>query len=67
MDWMFTAILVGAGLITLSILTSALAFRFGTPLLLVFLGIGLIAGEDGLGLQFDHAETGTEMPAGATD
>ena len=39
MDWMFTAILVGAGLITLSILTSALAFRFGTPLLLVFLGI----------------------------
>jgi cell volume regulation protein A len=57
MDWMFTAILVGAGLITLSILTSALAFRFGTPLLLVFLGIGLIAGEDGLGLQFDHAET----------
>jgi cell volume regulation protein A len=57
MDWMFTAILVGAGLITLSILTSALAFRFGTPLLLVFLCIGLIAGEDGLGLQFDDAET----------
>jgi potassium/hydrogen antiporter len=56
MDWMFTTILVGAGLITLSILTSALAFRFGTPLLLVFLCIGLIAGEDGLGLQFDNAE-----------
>ena len=53
---MFTTILVGAGLIALSILTSALAFRFGTPLLLVFLCIGLIAGEDGLGLQFDDAE-----------
>lgn len=53
---MFTTILVGAGLITLSILTSALAFRFGTPLLLVFLCIGLIAGEDGLGLQFDDAQ-----------
>lgn len=56
MDWMFTTILVGAGLIALSILTSALAFRFGTPLLLVFLGIGLVAGEDGLGLVFDNAE-----------
>lgn len=56
MDWMFTTILVGAGLITLSILTSALAFRFGTPLLLVFLCIGLLAGEDGLGLEFDDAE-----------
>ena len=53
---MFTTILVGAALIALSILTSALAFRFGTPLLLVFLCIGLIAGEDGLGLQFDDAE-----------
>lgn len=53
---MFTTILVGAGLIALSILTSALAFRFGTPLLLVFLGIGLIAGEDGFGLVFNDAE-----------
>jgi len=53
---MFTTILVGAGLIALSILTSALAFRFGTPLLLVFLGIGLLAGEDGLGLVFNDAE-----------
>ncbi len=56
MDWMFTTILVGAGLIALSILTSAFAFRFGTPLLLVFLSIGLIAGEDGLGLVFNDAE-----------
>lgn len=53
---MFTTILVGSGLIALSILTSALAFRFGTPLLLVFLGIGLISGEDGLGLVFNDAE-----------
>ena len=56
MDWMFTTILVGAGLIALSILTSAFAFRFGTPLLLVFLSVGLIAGEDGLGLVFNDAE-----------
>lgn len=56
MDWMFIAILAGAGLVALSILTSALAFRLGTPLLLVFLFIGIIAGEDGLGLEFNDAE-----------
>ncbi|RAU18110.1 potassium/proton antiporter [Nitrincola tibetensis] len=56
MDWMSNIILVGAGLIALSILSSTFAFRFGTPLLLVFLCIGLIAGEDGLGLEFNDAE-----------
>lgn len=56
MDWIFTSILLGSGLIALSILTSAAAFRFGAPLLLVFLCIGLIAGEDGLGLEFNDAE-----------
>jgi len=55
-DWIFTSILLGSGLIALSILTSAAAFRFGAPLLLVFLCIGLIAGEDGLGLEFNDAE-----------
>jgi len=56
MDWMSNIILVGAGLIVLSILSSAFVFRFGTPLLLVFLCIGLIAGEDGLGFVFNDAE-----------
>lgn len=56
MEWMLSTILIGAGLIALSILTSVVAFRFGAPLLLVFLSIGLIAGEDGLGLVFNDAE-----------
>lgn len=55
MDWIYPVILVGGGLIVVSVLTSALAFRFGAPLLLIFLCIGLIAGEDGLGLMFDDA------------
>lgn len=53
---MNVAILVGAGLVGLSTLTSVIAFRFGAPLLLVFLCIGLIAGEDGLGLVFNDAQ-----------
>jgi potassium/hydrogen antiporter len=52
---MFTAIFVGAGLILIAVLTSVLAFRFGAPLLLLFLGLGLLVGEDGLGLRFDDA------------
>lgn len=55
MDWIFTTIFIGAALIVVSVFTSLIAFRFGTPLLLFFLGIGLLVGEDGLGLQFDDA------------
>lgn len=53
MDWIYPLILIGAGLILVATLTSVLSLRFGAPLLLVFLGIGLLAGEDGLGLRFD--------------
>lgn len=48
------AILIGAALVSLAALTSLVSQRFGAPLLLVFLGIGLLAGEDGLlGIEFD--------------
>lgn len=50
------AILIGAGLIVASAFTSVLSQRVGAPLLLVFLAIGLLAGEDGiLGIEFDNA------------
>ncbi|CAA7620128.1 potassium/proton antiporter [Magnetospirillum sp. UT-4] len=48
------AVLAVAGLVTISVASSLLSFRIGAPLLLVFLGIGLLAGEDGLGgIAFD--------------
>jgi potassium/hydrogen antiporter len=58
-ETMLIAILVGSGLLVLSILTSLVSFRVGAPLLLLFLAIGLLAGEDGLGgIRYDfHAET----------
>ena len=52
-DWLAPLVLIGAALVLFSILTSVLAFRFGAPLLLVFLLLGLVAGEDGLGLAYD--------------
>jgi len=57
LDLIFPAFLIAAGLVLASVMTSALAFRFGAPLLLVFLGIGLIAGEDGLGITYDDANS----------
>lgn len=49
-------VLICAGLIALGVLTSRLSSRFGAPLLLVFLGVGLTAGEDGVGgIDFDDA------------
>lgn len=56
MDTGHTIILITAGLVLISILSSVLSFRLGAPLLLVFLFVGLLAGEDGIGgINFDHA------------
>ena len=42
-------LLFGALLVALGILSSLIATRFGAPLLLVFVGLGMLAGEDGPG------------------
>ena len=47
--------LVGTGLFVAAAFSSMIAFRFGAPLLLLFLGIGLATGTDGLGIDFDNA------------
>lgn len=44
-----TALLLGAGLIVAGILSSLIATRFGAPILLMFLAVGILAGEDGPG------------------
>jgi potassium/hydrogen antiporter len=42
-------ILIGAGLVVLSIFAGLVSSRVGAPLLLVFLALGMLAGEDGPG------------------
>jgi cell volume regulation protein A len=44
-----TVLLLSAALIIAGILSSLIATRFGAPMLLVFLGVGMLAGEDGPG------------------
>ncbi len=49
MDLINQFVLAGAALLLLAILASALSYRIGIPLLLVFLAVGMLAGEDGPG------------------
>jgi potassium/hydrogen antiporter len=50
----YIVLLIGTLLVLVSAFSSLLAFRFGAPLLLVFLSIGLLAGVDGLGIRFEN-------------
>ncbi|MDO4700414.1 MAG: potassium/proton antiporter [Moraxella sp.] len=55
MDTLNILYLVASVLIFLSIMTSTLSARLGVPLLLFFLGVGMLAGEEGvLGIRFEE-------------
>ena len=54
LDSVSLAILLGSLLVLAGILSSLIALRFGAPLLLVFLLVGMLAGEGGPGgIKFD--------------
>jgi cell volume regulation protein A len=54
LDTVSLSILFGAALVLAGILSSLVALRFGAPLLLVFLILGMLAGESGVGgIHFD--------------
>jgi cell volume regulation protein A len=58
LDSVSIAILLGAVLVLAGILSSLLALRFGAPLLLLFLLIGMLAGDSGPGhLRFDDVRS----------
>lgn len=54
MEWINTLFLLSGFLIALSIIASRLSSLFGLPILIIFLVLGMLAGEEGvLGIQFD--------------
>ena len=50
-------LLIGSILLFISILTTRAGFRFGVPTLLLFLFVGMLAGNDGLGIEFSNPKT----------
>ncbi len=58
LDTVSLGILLGSAVVLAGILSSVLALRFGAPLLLVFLLIGVLAGESGPGkIKFDDVHS----------
>lgn len=52
-----TTTLFIAAIVVVSVLSTIFSFRAGAPILLVFLGVGFLAGEDGIGqVDFDDAQ-----------
>ncbi len=49
-------LLVSSMLLILSVFAGKAGYRFGLPSLLLFLGVGMLFGSDGLGIQFDNAK-----------
>lgn len=58
MDSLNLFLLIGTGLMFTGLLLGSLSARFGVPSLLIFLVVGMLAGEDGIGgIQFDDFST----------
>jgi potassium/hydrogen antiporter len=53
---LYVALLIGGFVLLASIVGTRVATRVGFPSLLLFLLVGVVLGEDGLGLQFDDVE-----------
>lgn len=49
-------IFIGAIILFISVLAGKAGFRMGLPTLLLFLGIGMLFGSDGLGIQFSNPD-----------
>lgn len=53
---LYVVLLVGGAVLLASIAAARMANRLGLPSLLLFLAVGVVLGEDGLGLAFDDAQ-----------
>src|SRR5215469_1096682 len=58
-------LLVGAATVLAAIVAARLAHGVGLPALLVFLGLGLVLGESGVGIRFDNAALTETLGLGA--
>jgi cell volume regulation protein A len=62
---LYVTLFLGGVVLLASIATTRLANGVGLPSLLLFLGVGLLLGEDGLGLNFDNAQLAQDLGTAA--
>ncbi|WP_029118047.1 potassium/proton antiporter [Mycobacterium sp. URHB0044] len=58
---LYLALLAGGVVLLTSIIATRVATRVGLPSLLLFLGVGVLLGEDGLGLEFDDVQLARDL------
>ncbi|WDI39977.1 potassium/proton antiporter [Bremerella sp. P1] len=57
MFWIDEAMLVAGTLLLLGVITSKISARYGVPMLVLFLGLGMLAGSEGVGgIEFEDYE-----------
>ena len=54
-------LLLGCIVVISAIVSVRIAHRTGLPSLLIYLGLGLLIGEEGLGIEFDNAELAQQI------
>jgi cell volume regulation protein A len=62
---LYLALLAGALVLLVSVFATRAATRIGLPSLLLFLGLGVLLGEDVLGIQFDDAQLAQDLGTAA--
>lgn len=65
LDEFSRVLLLSSGVLLLAVLAVRLSARTGLPSLLIYLGLGLVLGEDGLGIPFADAEIAQVLGYGA--
>ena len=53
MDPLALSLLGGSALLLFSVVVSKTSVKIGVPTLIIFLGIGMLVGSDGLGIEFN--------------
>jgi potassium/hydrogen antiporter len=61
LEQLYLVLLAGGLVLLASIVATRVASRVGLPSLLLFLGVGVLVGEDGLGLQFDDVQLARDL------
>jgi cell volume regulation protein A len=61
LEQLYIALLIGGGVLLVSIVATRLASRVGLPSLLLYLAVGVALGEDGLGVKFDDAQVAQNL------